>query len=53
MKNKIVSEADWIKARKKLLLKEKKFQRMHDAMSAERRSLPWVKVTKPYVFQGV
>lgn len=51
-KQKVVSEADWLKARKKLLVKEKKFLRLQDVMSAERRSLPWVKVTKPYLFEG-
>ena len=51
-KHKVVSEADWLKARKKFLVKEKKFLRMQDAMAAERRRLPWRKVTKPYVFQG-
>ena len=52
IKHKVVSEVDWLKARKKLLVKEKKFLRMQDAMNAERRSLPWVKVTKSYVFEG-
>jgi predicted dithiol-disulfide oxidoreductase (DUF899 family) len=51
-KQRAVSEADWLKARKKLLVKEKKFLRLQDAMSADRRSLPWVKVTKPYLFEG-
>src|ERR1700676_2895268 len=48
----VVSEAEWLKARKKLLSKEKKFTRMQDELSLERRSLPWVKVTKNYVFDG-
>jgi len=52
IKHKVVSKDDWLKARKKLLAKEKKFLRMQDSMSAERRSLPWVKVTKLYVFEG-
>jgi predicted dithiol-disulfide oxidoreductase (DUF899 family) len=52
IKHKVVSEDDWLKARKKLLGKEKKFLRMQEAMSAERRSLPWVEVTKSYVFEG-
>jgi predicted dithiol-disulfide oxidoreductase (DUF899 family) len=51
-KRKIVSQADWLKARKKLLVKEKKLLRMQEALNAERRSLPWVKVTKPYMFEG-
>jgi predicted dithiol-disulfide oxidoreductase (DUF899 family) len=50
--HKVVSEAEWLKARKKLLAKEKKFTRMLDALSLERRSLPWVKVAKKYVFDG-
>jgi predicted dithiol-disulfide oxidoreductase (DUF899 family) len=50
--HKVVSEAEWLKARKKLLAKEKKFTRMQDELSLERRSLPWVKVTKNYVFNG-
>ena len=52
IKHKVVSEDDWLKARKKLLAKEKKFLLMQDAMSAERRSLPWVTVSKSYVFEG-
>jgi predicted dithiol-disulfide oxidoreductase (DUF899 family) len=52
IKHKVVSEDVWLKARKELLAKEKKFLRMQDAMSAERQSLPWVKVSKSYVFEG-
>ena len=52
IKQEVVSEADWLKARKKLLVKEKKFLKLQDAMGAERRSLPWVKVNKPYLFEG-
>src|SRR5580692_3174294 len=51
-RQRVVSEADWLKARQKLLVKEKKFLRLQDAMSADRRSLPWVRVTKPYLFEG-
>ena len=51
-KPKIVSEKEWLKARKRLLTKEKKFTRQRDALSAERRKLPWVKVSKNYVFEG-
>src|SRR3989475_10819585 len=49
---KVVSEAEWLKARKKLLAKEKKFTRLRDQLSGERRNLPWVKVDKRYVFDG-
>src|SRR6266571_9102592 len=49
---KVLSEAEWLKARKKLLALEKEFTHQRDALSAERRNLPWVKVDKPYVFDG-
>jgi predicted dithiol-disulfide oxidoreductase (DUF899 family) len=49
---KVVSEAEWLKARKKLLAKEKEFTRLRDQLSTERRNLPWVKVDKRYVFDG-
>ncbi len=48
----IVTEAEWLAARKDLLAKEKEFTRQRDALSAERRKLPWVKVTKEYVFDA-
>ena len=42
--HKVVSQAEWLAARKDLLAKEKEFTRQRDAISAERRKLPWVKV---------
>jgi predicted dithiol-disulfide oxidoreductase (DUF899 family) len=48
----IVSQAEWIEARKALLAKEKEATRQRDALSAERRRLPMVKVEKKYVFDG-
>src|SRR5712691_10931976 len=48
----IVSEAEWLAARKQHLTKEKEFTQLRDQLSAERRKLPWVKVEKPYVFDG-
>jgi predicted dithiol-disulfide oxidoreductase (DUF899 family) len=48
----IVSEADWLVARKDLLTREKEFSRQRDALSAARHSLPWVKIDKEYVFDG-
>jgi predicted dithiol-disulfide oxidoreductase (DUF899 family) len=33
-------------------MREKEFTRLRDQLSAERRDLPWVKVEKPYVFDG-
>src|SRR5579859_2397494 len=50
--HRVVSEAEWLKARKKFLVKEKKFTRMVDAFNEERRALPWVEVTKNYQFEG-
>lgn len=47
----VVSQEDWIAARKALLAKEKDFTRARDALSRERRALPWVKVEKDYRFQ--
>lgn len=49
---KVVSQAEWLAARKDLLQKEKELTHLKDAVSAERRKLPWVKVEKNYVFDG-
>ncbi|MGH9699131.1 MAG: DUF899 domain-containing protein [Candidatus Acidiferrales bacterium] len=49
---KIVSQAEWLVARKKLLAREKELTHLRDAVSAERRQLPWVKVDKDYAFDG-
>jgi predicted dithiol-disulfide oxidoreductase (DUF899 family) len=46
----IVSPEDWVTARKALLAREKELTRLRDQVSAELRSLPWVKVTKDYDF---
>jgi predicted dithiol-disulfide oxidoreductase (DUF899 family) len=48
----VVSRAEWLVARKELLTKEKQFNRQRDALSAERRELPWVRVEKEYVFDA-
>jgi predicted dithiol-disulfide oxidoreductase (DUF899 family) len=48
----IVSRDEWTAARKRLLVKEKELDRARDALSAERRKLPWVKVDKEYTFIG-
>ncbi len=48
----IVSQAEWLEARKGLLTKEKEFTRLRDRLSQERRELPWVKVEKEYAFDG-
>ena len=50
--HKVVSREEWVAARKDLLTKEKESTRLRDQLSAERRSLSWVKVEKQYVFDG-
>ena len=52
MRHKVVSRAEWIEARKRLLEKEKQFTRLQDQLTAECRALPWVKVEKVYTFEG-
>src|SRR5713101_781254 len=48
----IVSEAEWLIARKDLLTREKEFSRQRDALSAARRQMPMIKIGKDYVFDG-
>jgi predicted dithiol-disulfide oxidoreductase (DUF899 family) len=48
----IVSQEEWLIARKELLTKEKEFTRLRDKLSAKRRELPWVKIDKDYIFGG-
>ena len=52
MQHQVVSQEEWLAARKQLLSREKEFTRLRDELSAERRELPWVKVEKQYVFDG-
>jgi predicted dithiol-disulfide oxidoreductase (DUF899 family) len=52
MQQAIVSREDWLTARKALLVKERALTHELDALRAERRELPWVKVEKSYVFDG-
>lgn len=47
----VVSQAEWIAARKELLAKEKNLTRQRDALAEERQKLPWVKIDKNYVFE--
>jgi predicted dithiol-disulfide oxidoreductase (DUF899 family) len=49
---KVVSQKEWLVARKRLLAKEKKLSRLRDELNSERRRLPWVKIEKDYVFEG-
>ena len=48
----VVSQAEWQRARDRLLVKEKAATRARDALAAERRRLPMVRVEGDYVFHG-
>ena len=48
----IASHEDWLPARKKLLLREKELTRLNDALNADRRRLPMVRIDKDYTFTG-
>ena len=48
----VVSRAEWLVARKKLLTKEKELTRQRDALNAERRKLPMVEIEKEYLFEA-
>ncbi len=48
----VVSQDEWQVAREKLLVKEKEATRARDALAAERRRLPMVRIDKDYVFEG-
>lgn len=52
MSHPVVSPDQWQAARAALLKKEKEFTRARDALSRERRALPWEQVERPYVFEG-
>jgi len=52
IEHKVVLRKEWLAARKRLLVKEKKFSRLRDQLNRQRRDLPWVKVEKEYVFDG-
>src|SRR4051812_946371 len=49
----IASREEWLAARKRVLVQEKEFTRARDALAAERRRLPMVRVDKPYLFGSV
>lgn len=52
-KHEIVSEQQWLEARRALLAEEKAWTIQRDRLAARRRALPWVKVENNYVFEGV
>jgi predicted dithiol-disulfide oxidoreductase (DUF899 family) len=48
----VVSQEQWLKARRALLEEEKAVMRQRDALWEKARNLPWVKVDKPYTFDS-
>jgi len=52
VQHKIVSRQEWLSARRELLAREKEFTHQYDALTAQQRALPWVKVEKEYVFDA-
>lgn len=50
--HKVATQKEWLAARRKLLVKEKKFSKLRDELNRQRRKLPWIKVEKEYIFDG-
>ncbi|MDB5523150.1 MAG: thioredoxin [Rhizobium sp.] len=48
----VVSREEWTTERLELLRREKEFSRLRDDLAAARRSLPWVRIDKDYLFDG-
>lgn len=48
--NRTVSHEEWLSARRTLLKKEKAHMRAGDALAAQRRELPWLRIGKDYAF---
>jgi predicted dithiol-disulfide oxidoreductase (DUF899 family) len=48
----VVEAAEWERARKALLAKEKAFTQAREELAQARRALPWERVEKAYVFDG-
>ena len=50
--NRVVSREEWLAERMALLEQEKAFNRQRDDLTRQRQALPWVRIDKPYVFEG-
>jgi predicted dithiol-disulfide oxidoreductase (DUF899 family) len=48
----VVTREQWLEERKRLLVQEKQATRERDALNAERRRLPMVRIEKEYRFEG-
>jgi predicted dithiol-disulfide oxidoreductase (DUF899 family) len=49
---KVVSREEWLSARRALFVEEKEITHKLDELRKKRRHLPWMKIEKPYVFEG-
>ena len=50
MNRSIVSQEEWVAARKQLLIREKELTKLQDEVTRQLREMPWVLVQKEYVF---
>jgi|HubBroStandDraft_2_1064218.scaffolds.fasta_scaffold363723_1 predicted dithiol-disulfide oxidoreductase (DUF899 family) len=48
----VVSREQWLEARRALLAREKELTRQRDALNADRRRLPMVRIEKRYLLEG-
>jgi predicted dithiol-disulfide oxidoreductase (DUF899 family) len=48
----VVTPAEWEAAHLQLLAKEQELTRVRDAVAADRRRMPWLKVDQEYIFDG-
>lgn len=48
--HRVVSDTRWTEERQQLLAREKELTHLRDQVAAERRALPWRRITKNYVF---
>ncbi len=48
----VVTPAEWLVQRRELLAKEKELTHQRDALNADRRRLPMVRIEKDYTFEG-
>jgi predicted dithiol-disulfide oxidoreductase (DUF899 family) len=52
MRQRVVSPDAWTKARVARLAQGKELTRLRDAISRQRRGLPWIRIDKEYSFEG-
>ena len=50
--NAVLERGAWLEAQRAHLAREKELTRLRDAVSAERRALPWLEITSDYRFAG-